>query len=125
MKELKKNIYYSEKYDININMFLTYAQIQKIIETTMKYKTWAERRTNIDMMVLCYATDIGVEKIQEIGIDAFIESGLVDEVYCKVENHYEIFDGLEYHESVAKALFELSERLPEIKETLNKELKKK
>lgn len=125
MKELKKNVYYSEKYDININTFLTYAQIQKIIETTMKYKTWAERRTNIDMMILCYATDIGVKKVQEIGIDAFIESGLIDEVYTKVENHYEIFDGLEYHESVAKALFELSEKLPEIKENLSKELNKK
>ena len=125
MKELFVQDFYSEVYDIKIKKFLTYAQIQKIIETTMQYKTWAERRTNIDMMVLCYATDIGVEKIQEIGIDAFIESGLVDEVYANVENHFEIYDGIEYHESVAKALFELSEKLPEIKNTLQKELNKK
>lgn len=125
MKELGYCDYYSEKYDISIKKFLTYAQIQKIIETTIKYKTWAERQTNIDMMVLCYATNIGVEKIQEMGIDILVQSGLVDEVQYVVENYSKIYDGINYHESVAKALFELSEKLPEIKNTLQKELNNK
>lgn len=125
MNKLSKNIYLSEVYGININQFLTYAQIQKIIETTMQYKTWAERQTNIDMMILCYATDIGVDVVQATGIDAFVESGLLDEVYSVVENIHQIYMGLEYHESVAKALFELSEKLPEIKQTLSKELNNK
>lgn len=124
MKELNVCEFYSEKYDITIKNFLTYAQIQKIINTTLQYKTWSERKTNIDMMILCYVTNIGVDKIQEIGIDEFVESGLMNEVYNAVNNIYEIYRGLEYHESVAKALFELSEKLPEIKNTLQKELKK-
>lgn len=124
MKELNVCEFYSEKYDITIKNFLTYAQIQKIINTTLQYKTWSERKTNIDMMILCYVTNIGVDKIQEIGIDKFVESGLMGEVYNVVDNIYEIYSGLEYHESVAKALFELSEKLPEIKNTLQKELKK-
>lgn len=125
MKELFVQDFYSEIYDIKIKKFLTYAQIQKIIETTMQYKTWAERQTNIDMMILCYVTDIGVNEIQENGIDKFVESGLMSEVYNVVNNIYEIYDGLEYHESIAKALFELSEKLPEIKNTLQKELNNK
>lgn len=124
MKELKEEIYYSKDFDIEIKKYLTYAQIQKIVETTIKYKTWAERQTNIDMMVLCYATNIGVDKIQEIGIDKLVMTGLVDEVYYAVVNYDKIYDGIQYHESVAKALFELSEKLPELKNTLQKELKK-
>lgn len=124
MKELKEFIYYSEEFGINIKSYLTYAQIQKIVETTIKYKTWAERQTNIDMMILCYTTDIGTDKIQEIGVEKFVISGLMDEVYNVVNNIYKIYDGIQYHESVAKALFELSEKLPEIKNTLQKELNK-
>lgn len=125
MKELKEEIYYSKDFDIEIKKYLTYAQIQKIVETTIKYKTWAERQTNIDMMVLCYTTNIGVDKIQEIGIDKLVMTGLVDEVYYAVVNYDKIYDGIQYHESVAKALFELSEKLPELKNTLQKELKNK
>lgn len=125
MKELKEEIYYSKDFDIEIKKYLTYAQIQKIVETTIKYKTWAERQTNIDMMVLCYTTNVGVDKIQEIGIDKLVMTGLVDEVQYVVVNYYKIYDGIEYHESVAKALFELSEKLPELKNTLQKELKNK
>lgn len=125
MKELKEEIYYSKDFDIEVKKYLTYAQIQKIVETTIKYKTWAERQTNIDMMVLCYTTNIGVDKIQEIGIDKLVMTGLVDEVYYAVVNYDKIYDGIQYHESVAKALFELSEKLPELKNTLQKELKNK
>ena len=125
MKELKEEIYYSEEFGINIKSYLTYAQIQKIVETTIKYKTWAERQTNIDMMILCYTTDIGADKIQETGVEKFVISGLMDEVYNVVNNIYKIYDGIQYHESVAKALFELSEKLPEIKNTLQKELNNK
>lgn len=125
MKELKEEIYYSKDFDIEVKKYLTYAQIQKIVETTIKYKTWAERQTNIDMMVLCYTTNIGVDKIQEIGIDKLVMAGLVDEVQYVVVNYNKIYDGIQYHESVAKALFELSEKLPEIKNTLQKELNNK
>lgn len=125
MKELKEAIVHSDRFDIDIKRFLTYAQIQKIIETTIPLKTWALRKTNIDLMVLCYATNMDIDEIQKIGIDKFVESGLMEEVCYTVENYDSINDGLIYHESIAKALFELSEKLPEIKETLNKELIKK
>lgn len=124
MKELKEAIINLENYDINVKQYLTYAQIQKIIETTMKYQTWAERESNIDFMVLCYTTDLTPEKIDEIGFDNLVTSGLVEDVIRHVSNYYDIMQGLNYHESVGKALTELSKNLPQIKNTLQKELNK-
>ena len=124
MKELKEAIVNLENYDINVKQYLTYAQIQKIIETTMKYQTWAERESNIDFMVLCYTTDLTPEKIDEIGFDNLVTSGLVEDVIRHVSNYYDIMQGLNYHESVGKALTELSKNLPQIKEMITNELHK-
>lgn len=124
MKELKEAIVNLENYGINVRQYLTYAQIQKIIETTMKYQTWAERESNINSMVLCYATDLTPEKIDEIGFDNLVTSGLVEDVIRHVSNYYDIIAGLNYHESVGKALTELSKNLPQIKEMIINELHK-
>lgn len=48
----EKETTHLEKYDVTVNRYLTYAQIQQIAEATMKFHTWAERQQNIDMLIL-------------------------------------------------------------------------
>lgn len=129
MKELEVSKVYLKDYDIHVNRFLTLAEIQMIINGTTKFKTYAERETNKMMMVLLYATDIGEEKLNDMGLELLIRSGLVEAVRTAIENYYEIDLGIGYTESVPRALMQISEKLPEwiepIKEIIDKHNKKK
>ena len=107
-----------------VKRYLTYSQIQNIINTVMQYQTWAERQSIIDEMVICYTTDLAQEEVEEKGMDYFVQSGLVDYLHYTVENYFDIFEGLKYHESVGKALMELSKNIPQIKEAIMSELQK-
>ena len=107
-----------------VKKFLTYSQIQNIINTVMQYQTWAERQTIIDEMVICYTTDLTQEEVEEKTMDYFVQCGLVDFLHYTVENYFDIFEGLKYHESVGKALMELSKNIPQIKEAIMSELQK-
>lgn len=107
-----------------VKRFLTYSQIQNIINTVMQYQTWAERQTIIDEMVICYTTDLTQEEVEEKTMDYFVQCGLVDFLHYTVENYFDIFEGLKYHESVGKALIELSKNIPQIKEAIMSELQK-
>lgn len=107
-----------------VKRFLTYSQIQNIINTVMQYQTWAERQTIIDEMVICYTTDLTQEEVEEKTMDYFVQCGLVDFLHYTVENYFDIFEGLKYHESVGKALMELSKNIPQIKEAIMSELQK-
>ena len=90
MKEIKTEVVYSQKYDININRYLTYAQIQQIVNAieaaSESDDSWSTRQTNIDMLVLFHATDIGKEKLEEIGHEALLTCGLIDEVNNTIDN---------------------------------------
>lgn len=128
MKELKiKTIErLEEKFGLDyVKRYLTYSQIQNIINTVMQYQTWAERQTIIDTMIICYTTNISQQEIEEKGLDYFVQSGLVDELHYEIENYFDIFEGLKYHESVGKAILELSKNLPQIKEAFMSELQKR
>ena len=106
----------------SVKKYLTYSQIQNIINTVMQYQTWAERQSIIDEMLICYITDLSQKEVEEKGMDYFVQSGLVDYLHYAVENYFDIFRGLEYHESVGKALMELSKNIPQIKEVIMNEL---
>lgn len=107
-----------------VKRYLTYSQIQNIINTVMQYQTWAERQTIIDEMVICYTTDLTQKEVEEKTMDYFVQCGLVDYLHYTVENYFDIFEGLKYHESVGKALMELSKNIPQIKEAIMSELQK-
>ena len=107
-----------------VKRYLTYSQIQNIINTVMQYQTWAERQTIIDEMVICYTTDLTQKEVEEKTVDYFVQCGLVDYLHYTVENYFDIFEGLKYHESVGKALMELSKNIPQIKEAIMSELQK-
>lgn len=103
----EKETTYLEKYGVTVNRYLTYAQIQQIVEATMKFHTWAERQQNIDMLVLVHATDMGMEEIEKHTHDELLQCGLIDKVTNSIENMWDIGYALEYHESTQRALAQI------------------
>ena len=123
MKEIKgKQTVYLEDYDITVNKYLTYAQIQQIANAVVAASTndaddtWANRETNIDMLVLYHATDIGKEKLEEIGHDALLTSGLIEAVRCCIENLYNVDEAIDYIENNQRAINKMLKSLPKILE---------
>ena len=123
MKEIKGNqTVYLEDYDITVNKYLTYAQIQQIANAVVAASandaddTWANRETNIDMLVLYHATDIGKEKLEEIGHDDLLTSGLIQAVREQIKNYYEIFEAIDYIENNQRAINKMLKSLPKILE---------
>ena len=123
MKEIKGNqTVYLEKYDVTVNKYLTYAQIQQIANAVVAASvndsddTWANRQTNIDMLMLYHATDIGKEKLEEIGHDALLTSGLIEAVRCCIENLYNVDDAIDYIENNQRAINKMLKSLPKILE---------
>ena len=114
MNELKTmDSVHLDKYGVDVKRYLTYAEIQSIIDTTKALDRWAERQTNIDMCVLMYATDMSIDDIERIGHDALLQSGLIDEVKNALYNYVDIMDALEYTESTKRALSQIIRKLPE------------
>lgn len=123
MKEIKGNqTVYLEDYDITVNKYLTYAQIQQIANAVVAASvndaddTWANRQTNIDMLMLYHATDIGKEKLEEIGHDNLLTSGLIEAVRYRIENLYDINDAIDYIENNQRAINKLLKSLPKVLE---------
>ena len=123
MKEIKGNqTVYLEDYDITVNKYLTYAQIQQIANAVVAASTnnaddtWANRETNIDMLMLYHATDIGKEKLEEIGHDALLTSGLIEAVRCYIENLYNVDEAIDYIENNQRAINKLLKSLPKVLE---------
>ena len=105
MKELKKpeNVYL-EKYDISVKPYLSYDEIQVILNAVEQFDTWSERQTNIDVLMLYFCTDIGKDKIEEIGHELLLSSGLIDDVRRKVVNMNEVYAGLAYNDSISREM---------------------
>lgn len=111
---------YLEEFDINVNSYLTYYQIQQIVNAVIKFDKWAERKQNIDLLVLYYTTDIGKDKIEEFGHDVLLQSGLIDEVKTQIKNVGQIYEAIEYTESTQRALSQILKQLPELSKKLEK-----
>ena len=123
MKEIKGNqTVYLEDYDITVNKYLTYAQIQQIANAVVAASvndsddTWANRQTNIDMLMLYHATDIGKEKLEEIGHDTLLTSGLIEAVRYRIENLYNVDDAIDYIENNQRAINKMLKSLPKVLE---------
>ena len=123
MKEIKGNqTVYLEDYDVTVNKYLAYAQIQQIANAVVAASvndsddTWANRQTNIDMLTLYHATDIGKEKLEEIGHDDLLTSGLIQAVRAQIKNYYEIFEAIDYIENNQRAINKMLKSLPKILE---------
>ena len=123
MKEIKGNqTVYLEDYDITVNKYLTYAQIQQIANAVVAASvndsddTWANRQTNIDMLVLYHATDISKEQLEEIGHDNLLTSGLIEAVRYRIENLYNVDEAIDYIGNNQRAINKLLKSLPKVLE---------
>lgn len=114
MKELKElEPIYLQSYDVKVNQYLSLSEIQKIINEVLLVENFEERESIIDYLILCYCTDINRETIDELGADAFIKSGLMDQVKNNIKNLDKLFEGITYHESTGKALRTIAKNIPD------------
>ena len=100
--------------EITVNPYLTYAQIQNIVNAVCNFDSWADREQNIDVLLLYYATNLTKEEIEEYGHEALLQSGVIDEVKVNVKNFGQIYDALAYTQSIEKSLASISKHLPEV-----------
>lgn len=125
MKEIKAmDKVYLDEYDVYVNPYLTYAQIQAIVNGVKSLDSWAEREQNIDMCVLAFATDIPTEKLEELGHDALLQSGLINAVCGEIKNLFSVYEAIEYTESTKRALAQIIKALPKYQEQLDTVVKK-
>lgn len=125
MKEIKAmDKVYLEEFDVYVNPYLTYAQIQAIVNGVKSLDSWAEREQNIDMCVLAFATDIPTEKLEELGHDVLLQSGLINAVCGEIKNLFSVYEAIEYTESTKRALAQIIKALPKYQEQLDAVVKK-
>ena len=125
MKEIKAmDKVYLEEFDVYVNPYLTYAQIQAIVNGVKSLDSWAEREQNIDMCVLAFATDIPTEKLEELGHDVLLQSGLINAVCGEIKNLFSVYEAIEYTESTKRALTQIIKALPKYQEQLDAVVKK-
>ena len=125
MKEIKAmDKVYLEEFDVHVNPYLTYAQIQAIVNGVKGLDSWAEREQNIVMCVLAFATDIPTEKLEELGHDVLLQSGLINVVCGEIKNLFSVYEAIEYTESTKRALAQIIKALPKYQEQLDAVVKK-
>ena len=125
MKDISKlTPIYLEKYDIEVNPYLTYSQIQQIVNAVIGSDSWAERNQIIDLLILKHATNMTVQEIEHYGHDLLLTSGLIDAVCGEVVNLSEVYKAIEYTESTARALAQILKELPNLIEPLNLVMKR-
>ena len=112
MKELTTDVITLENYGITVNKYLTYAQIQQIVNSALHCESWAEQQQTIDMLMLYHAANIPLKELEELGHDKLLQSGLIDAVKENVRNYYQIFDGINFANSWIKVLSDIVKQLP-------------
>lgn len=106
--------------EITVNPYLTYSQIQNIVNAVCQFDSWADREQNIDILLLYYATNLSKEDIEEYGHEVLLQSGIIDEVRANVKNFGQIREAIAYTQSVEKSLAAISKQLPKIVEDVKK-----
>lgn len=106
--------------EITVNPYLTYSQIQNIVNAVCQFDSWADREQNMDVLLLYYVTNLTKEDIEEYGHEALLQSGIIDEVRANVKNFGQIREALAYTQSVEKSLAAISKQLPKIVEDVKK-----
>lgn len=112
-----------EMYDIKVNQYLTYSQIQSIVDGLKKLDSWAERQQSIDMCVLYFATDLTKEEIETHDHDYWLQTGIIEEVYDMIENISQLYDAIKYEESLQKSITQIARELPRFSNKVDEVMK--
>ncbi len=114
---------YLADYDVNVEQYLTYAQIQTIANSVKKLDSWAERQQNIDMLVLAFATDIDHKELENYEHDHWLKCGLIEAVTDKIKNLSQIDAAINYEESLMRILMQISKEIPEFSKKVDEVMK--
>lgn len=106
--------------NITVKRYLTYDQIQFIVNTVCQFDSWAEREQNIDILLLHYATDLTDNEIKEYGHEELLQCGVIDRVKQNVENYDRIHEAIDYTQSTSRAMNQIVKELPKLLEPLKK-----
>lgn len=109
-----------DEYNVKVNPYLTYAQIQQIVDAVKNFTVWAEREQNIDMLILYHATNIGKEKLEEYGHDMLLQSGLIDAVKENIHNLDDVWTALDYTTSIQRSLVQIINELPKYEDVMKR-----
>lgn len=99
------------EYDIEVNRYLTLAQIEAIARSAIRYNSYSERQTNIISLVMHFATTLSDEEIEEITVEKMVASGFADDVLDCVCNLSEVYDAIEYYESTQKVIKDMVKKI--------------
>lgn len=114
MKEIKEIANYkSDKFDIEIHRYLTYAEIQSVVDGLKKLSSWAEITQSIDMCILYLATNIDKTDLENLDHDFWLKSGVIDEVKSHICNIKQINEAIEYETNWMKSLNKFVNEIPE------------
>ena len=124
---------YLEEFDINVNRYLTYAQIQNIVNSTNAlmreekkvevgksghYDSWADRQQSIDMLVLLHATDLTDEDLKAPH-SMFLQNGIIDAVNGAIENYWQIGEAFDYTDGVKATILNVISGFTDILKHIN------
>lgn len=124
MKELCVEVKHLESYDIDVYTYLTTAQIQQIAEAVVRSDNWAERKMNLDMLMLYHATNLTKEEAEAVDYDEAQKAGLFDAIARSCESYRVVLDAIDYMESTQRALAQIIKILPKYIGPLQKVLDK-
>lgn len=125
MKEIKNiDKVCLEEFDVYVEPYLTYEQIQQIVRAVVIQDDWAVRQQMIDMLLLYHLTDVSKEELEQVGHDDLLKSGLIDKVKAVVKNLDKIQEAIEYTQSLPRALKQISDKLPEFKKIIQEAIAK-
>lgn len=125
MTEIKeKEKIYLDEFDIHVNPYLTYDQIEQIVKVLKSEDEWMLYQQNIDMLILFHVTDLGKERIEELGHEILLTSGLIDAVKKEIINIDQLYQAIEYTQSTQRALLQIIKRLPDTIQPLIEKMSK-
>lgn len=94
-------------YEVEVNLYLTLAEIQQIANGVMQFDTWSEREQNKNILTLYHATNLSKEDLEKYPYETLVESGLVDAVTKQIRNYNKIDEALNWCESEKRALWQI------------------
>lgn len=127
----KMPVIYLEEFDIHVNKYLTYAQIQQIVnsvvsisnnkssENGQQYDNWCDIEQTIDLSLLYHVTDISEEDLVNNSHTVFLQSGLIDAVKNSIVNYKQIEEALEYTTGTKNTILTIIKGFTKILKNIN------
>lgn len=124
MKEIHElKMTYLDKYDVNVKPFLTYAEIQTIVNAIPADVTWSVRQVIIDKFILGFCTDIEDDELNKMNPDELFGCGLVGAVKNAVWNMDDLYAAIDYEGSATRLIGKLMTELPKYTKQLEEKIK--